>query len=85
MSNLGNNLKRLRAKTGLSLRAIEMATGISNCNLSPLETGATANPTLKTVLILCQYFDVTLDQLVLEKHIDMQMLSVKELLESEIL
>jgi len=41
---LGDELRSIRAGRGLTLRAVEQATGISNAYLSQLETGKIDRP-----------------------------------------
>ena len=56
-SRLGTELRRLRLKKGLSLRAIEKETGISNAYLSQLERGIATNPAPAKLQALANYLD----------------------------
>lgn len=50
------NLKSLRKLKKVSLKQVEIGTGISNAYLSQLETGKIKNPSFKTVSILLKYY-----------------------------
>jgi len=56
MENLGIELARLRKATGLTLRRVEAATGVSNAYLSQLETGKIKTPSPNTLFKLSQLF-----------------------------
>lgn len=49
---LGNNIKNLRLKKGLSQEALAYKAGIKLSNLAKLEGGFNANPTLETLVLL---------------------------------
>ena len=56
-------LAEARRLKGVSLRAVERATGISNAYLSQLETGAVAEPSPKKLYPLSQYYGVPYSEL----------------------
>ena len=45
-SSLGQTIRKAREDRGLSLRALELMTGISNAHLSQLETGRIEQPSM---------------------------------------
>ncbi len=63
MSMFAETLKRLRTDSGLSLRELSAAVGISHNNLSCYENGVVA-PTLEMVVKLSRYFDLPVDSFV---------------------
>jgi transcriptional regulator with XRE-family HTH domain len=64
---LGDFLKELRERKGVSLKKVEDETGISNAYLSQLETGVRQRlPTPDRLKALADYYNVSLQQL-LEK------------------
>lgn len=64
---LGEFLKQLRERKGVSLKKVEEATGISNAYLSQLETGFRRRlPTSERLKALADYYNVSINQL-LEK------------------
>ncbi|MCT4390393.1 helix-turn-helix domain-containing protein [Leuconostoc falkenbergense] len=58
-----NRLKELRLQRGLTLKDMELGTGISDVNLSRYERG-TVQPKLETWELLADYFKVTPQYLV---------------------
>ena len=56
--SLASFLKKAREHTGLSLRAVEEGTGISNAYVSQLEGGKIAGPSPKILHRLCELYDV---------------------------
>lgn len=58
-----NRLKELRLERGLTLKYVELDTGISDVNLSRYERGI-QQPKLETWEKLAQYFNVTPQYLV---------------------
>lgn len=52
-------LAEARRLKGVSLRAVERATGISNAYLSQLETGAVAEPSPKKLHALAEYYGMS--------------------------
>ena len=63
MTKFAETLKQLRKTSGLSLRELSAAVGISHNNLSCYENGVVA-PTLEMVVKLAMYFDVPVDYFV---------------------
>ena len=64
---LGNFLKELRERKGVSLKKVEDDTGISNAYLSQLETGVRKKlPNADRLKALADYYNVSIQQL-LEK------------------
>ena len=55
---LGVELSRMRLKKGVSLRAVQAATNISNAYISQLERGVATNPTPAKLKSLADYFGV---------------------------
>jgi len=81
---LGNFLKELRTRKGVSLKNVEEATGISNAYLSQLETGARRRiPTSKRLNALADYYNVSIQQL-LQKAGYYKKISLKETEEEKI-
>lgn len=63
MKNYGDILKEHRMARGLTLKAIEKATGINNGNLSRWERGEVI-PSIAFCEILADFYGITLDELV---------------------
>jgi len=57
------NLKYLRDKSGLSFRKLCKEIGIDSSTLRRLEMGVTSNPRLQTVLDLCEFFSVSIQDI----------------------
>lgn len=60
---LGKNLKRIRAKKGISQGDIARSLGVSRGYVSNIENGKT-NPTLATIVRLAKAVGVSSDQLI---------------------
>lgn len=60
---LGNKLRYLREKQGLSLRAVEQATGVSNPLISQIESGHIKSPSFKAVSALCKLYGIKMEEL----------------------
>lgn len=58
-STLGNCLREARLAKGLSLRAVEEATGISNAYLSQLESGKVKQPSPVTLHDLSELYGIS--------------------------
>lgn len=56
-------LKELRSKTGLTLRQVEEATGISNAYLSQLETGKIKRPSAQALYCLSKIYNISVEEL----------------------
>ena len=63
---LADNLKRYRAKIGLSQDQLARKAGITYSTLTKLESGVNQNPKVKTLQQLAKALDVTLDNLMKE-------------------
>lgn len=63
---LADNLKRYRAKIGLSQDQLARKAGITYSTLTKLESGVNQNPKVKTLQKLAKALDVTLDDLMKE-------------------
>lgn len=63
MLKFGDNLRYLREVNHLSRKQLAQAVGISNTVLGGYELGR-VSPTLSKLLILADYFGVTLDSLI---------------------
>lgn len=60
---LSELVRRLRAKSGLSLRELEEASGIHRANLSRLERGEASRPKPETLTALAEVFNVDASEL----------------------
>lgn len=60
---LAEELRRLRAMRGFSLREVEKATRISNAYLSQLETGKAQNPSPHVLHTLAAFYEVPYESL----------------------
>ena len=60
---LGELLRVARQMRGLSLRALEEQTGISNPSLSNIETGRSSNPGWWTVVRIAQHLKIPYETL----------------------
>lgn len=60
---LSARLKALRKTHGASLRAVEMATGVSNAVISQIETGHVRNPGFFTVQKIVAFYGADISQL----------------------
>lgn len=60
---VGKKLKQERNKNGLSLRDIELATGVSNSYISQIERADVKCPSFFSIFRLCQFFELSLDDL----------------------
>lgn len=65
MTNLSVNLKNLRIKKGISQKELATAIGVSHPRISELEKGD-ANPTLRTIEAIADYFGVRISRLLEE-------------------
>jgi transcriptional regulator with XRE-family HTH domain len=63
---LADNLKRYRAKIGLSQDQLARKAGITYSTLTKLESGVNQNPKVKTLQQLAKALDVTLNDLMKE-------------------
>ena len=60
---IGNNLRKLRKKKGLSLRQLQKEVGISHNTLGAYERN-TVQPTIENCYKLCKYFEVPMEYLI---------------------
>lgn len=58
--NIGKSLRELRKANGLTQQQVADNLGLSRVNYTRYETGA-SNPDYETLLLLANYFDVSLD------------------------
>ena len=65
---LGNRLRKMREKRGLSIEELSRETGISYGAIIALEHGKTKNPTLQTALALAKFFGVPVEQFFVGKE-----------------
>jgi transcriptional regulator with XRE-family HTH domain len=63
---LADNIKRCRAKLGLSQDQLARKAGITYSTLTKLESGVNQNPKVKTLQQLATALEVTLDELMKE-------------------
>jgi len=63
-TKLGRALRDGREKKGLSLRDVELATGISNPAISQIETGKIKAPAFHTVVSLCDVYGIKITSLI---------------------
>ena len=63
MSSLGDRMKRLRTRKGLSLRQLEALSGVSRGLLSKLERGQRPEVSLHVAMAIARALGVTLDYL----------------------
>lgn len=61
---IGQRLCYERMKAGMSLRAVEAATGISNADISQIETGHIKQPSFDNISRLCAVYGIKTDDLV---------------------
>lgn len=62
-SAYGSAMKELRLEKGLSLRALEQATGISNQNLSRWERNEVI-PSIDACVTLAKFYGVSIEELI---------------------
>lgn len=60
---LGNNIKKIRTKKQLSLRALSEKSGISKTTINEIENGIVTNPTLDTIQKIAKALDTTYEDL----------------------
>lgn len=65
MKTLGTHLKDLRTGSGLTLRQIEEATGVSNAYLSQLENDKIKKPSANVLYKLAKMYGTTIDSMLL--------------------
>ena len=62
-NRLPQQLSKLRAIRNLSLSDLAKLSGVSKSTIAEIETGQAKNVTLVTILKLCQFFGVSLDEI----------------------
>lgn len=78
LDSLGNRLRYLRKEVHrLTLEQLARQTGISRANLSRIEKGE-VSPTVDTLITLANFFDISLDWLVLGAEKDVSVHTVRE-------
>jgi transcriptional regulator with XRE-family HTH domain len=65
---IGNNLRKLRKKKGLSQEKLARLADISLNALTKIESGFAKKPTIQTVVKLAKALEVSIDELVKEKE-----------------
>ena len=68
MSDIAKNIKELREKSGLSLRALAEAIGVSHNTLATYEKQNVV-PTITNALKICEYFKIPVEYLIYGKKI----------------
>jgi transcriptional regulator with XRE-family HTH domain len=63
MSTIGENIKRLRNKKGISQDKLSKLADVSLNTIVKLEIGRSPNPTFDTLRKIAKALDITLDQL----------------------
>lgn len=61
--SVARGLKLCRKLKGYSLRDVEEVTGISNAYLSQIETGKIQDPSFNTIIKLCMFYQISVDDL----------------------
>jgi len=64
---IGDNLRRLRKKKGISQEKLARRADISLNTLTKIESGFAKKPTIQTVVKLAKALEVSLDELVKDK------------------
>ncbi|MBU1036834.1 helix-turn-helix domain-containing protein [Patescibacteria group bacterium] len=62
-SKIGNNIKTLRLKLGISQDTLSKKANLAFHTISKIEAGSTPNPTIETVKKIADAFGVSLDDL----------------------
>ena len=82
MKSLGAKLKELRCLYQLTLRQVEISTGISNAYLSQLENDKISKPSANILYKLSNLYDIELDNLLISAGIIEKTPSPNKLLKS---
>lgn len=64
MSNLADNLKRLRKAKDLTQEKLARLTDLTNNTIIKIETGKNQNPTLDTLKRIAKALDISVDELI---------------------
>ena len=62
-SKIGENIKQLRLKNGMSQDALSKKANLAFYTISKIEAGATPNPTIETVKKIAEALNVSLDEI----------------------
>lgn len=60
----GEKLRELRESKGLTRRQVSIATGLTEVTIAEMEKNGNANPTLKTVTALAEFYEVPIDEII---------------------
>lgn len=63
MNHIGDNIRRMRERAGLSQQQLAERSGISKAQISRLETGTQDNPQIKTLIPLSTALGVSLEEI----------------------
>jgi len=63
-SKIGETIRRLRLKNGMSQDALSKKADLAFYTISKIEAGSTPNPTIDTVKKIADALDVSLDDLI---------------------
>ena len=63
MSTIAKNIKRYRAKLGISQDKLSKLAGVTLHTITKIESGATPNPRIETVKNIADALDVSIDDL----------------------
>ena len=64
MSSIAKNIKRYRAKLGISQDKLSKLAGITLHTITKIESGATPDPRIKTIKKIADALDVGIDDLI---------------------
>ena len=68
MSNINNVVTILIRNSGLSENELSRRMNLTVAALNKIKTGMMSNPTAKTLECIAEYFGVTIDQLMGDRH-----------------
>jgi DNA-binding Xre family transcriptional regulator len=63
------NLNRLMIESDLSIQELSAATGVAKANIFRLKNNASCNPTLSTLIPIAKHFNISVSELIGEKHV----------------
>jgi len=64
MSNIANNLRKLRKTKGLSQERLARLANVANNTIVKIEAGKNKNPTLETLRKVAKALDISVDELI---------------------
>jgi len=64
MSNIANNLRKLRKAKGLSQERLARLANVANNTIVKIEAGKNKNPTLETLRKVAKALDISVDELI---------------------